>query len=137
MKNPKSNPEIEKIKARLRKEIGYMPGDSIPNSMVSKKLEMLEATATLEYAKKQNRKVRKALPGECEVRRADIYKQYQKKQPDGMYNSKEAAEKLGISRISLWHHKKSNNIAYSVIGKRHYYSESEINRFKVSVLKTA
>ncbi|BAP30098.1 uncharacterized protein CHSO_1061 [Chryseobacterium sp. StRB126] len=135
MRNPKTNPEIESIKNRLRQEI--LPEGYIPNSRVAKQIDLLDATATLEYAKKQNRPVRRALPGECEAKRKDIYKQYQKKQQDYMYNSKEAAEELGISRNNLWYHKNVNNITPIKVGKRNYFTEAEIIRFRACVLQAS
>lgn len=139
MRSPKSNPTIEAIKAQLRQKIGYMPGDSIPNSRVSKQLELLDATATLEYAKSLNRKVRRAMPGECEAKNKEIYKQYQKQsnKPAGMFNSKEAAEKIGITCGNLGYYLSIDMIKSSKVGNRHYYSESEIVRFKASYRKTA
>lgn len=64
MKNPKPNPHIEAIKARLKQQ--YLPSGNIPNSRVAKQMDLLDANATLEYAKSLNRPVRKAEPGECE-----------------------------------------------------------------------
>lgn len=64
MRSQKVNPEIEAIKARLRQQ--YLPEGNIPNSRVAKQMDLLDAMATLEYAKSLNRPVRKAKPGECE-----------------------------------------------------------------------
>ncbi len=64
MKNPKLNPAIEAIKARLRSDL--LPEGNIPNSRVAKMVELLDATATLEYAKSLNRPVRMARPSECQ-----------------------------------------------------------------------
>lgn len=66
MKNPKLNPAIEAIRAGLSKELGYLPGDNIPNSDVSKALGKLDAEATLIFAKIQNKPVRRASIGECQ-----------------------------------------------------------------------
>ncbi|MEJ5105541.1 hypothetical protein [Chryseobacterium sp. MYb328] len=137
MKNPKVNPEIEAIKNRLRNEI--LPEGFIPNSRVAKQLDLLDAMATLEYAKSLNRPVRMAKPGECEAIKKEIYKQYQKdpNKPAGMLSSKEAADKIGIKISNLWQQKKNNTIKAVRVGSRNYYSEAEIIRFRATHYKTA
>ncbi|WP_185246665.1 helix-turn-helix domain-containing protein [Chryseobacterium bernardetii] len=123
MKNPKTNPEIEAIKNRLRQEI--LPEGYIPNSRVAKQLDLLDATATLEYAKKQNRKVRRALPGECEAKGKNIYKQYQKQSSKNkdLYSANEIASKIGVSRKTIMNRKNEIDIKPVKIGKRFYFTE--------------
>lgn len=140
MKNPKSNLSIEAIKARMLKEIGYMPSDNIPNSYISKKLEKLDANATLEYAKLQNKPVRKAYDGECEYTIMPKLKAYQKvdvNKPSGMFSTKEAAERIGIKVTTLHQYKKTQHIFPKKVGSRLYYPESEIERFSACRKKIA
>ncbi|WP_185269201.1 helix-turn-helix domain-containing protein [Chryseobacterium indologenes] len=129
MKNPKSNPSIEAIKARMRKEIGYLPSDNIPNSYISKKLEKLDANATLEYAKLLNRPVRKAKDGECEHSRSPLKPQYVKvdaNKPKGMLSTEEAAEKIGVKTSVIRYFNKCKNVDSVKIGQRIYFPESSI-----------
>lgn len=132
----KTNPTIEAIKAKLRQEIGYMPGDSIPNSRVSKQLELLVANATLAYAKTLKRPVRLARPGECESQKKEIYKQYKTLKPKGMFTAKEAAEQIGISTGNLYYYNKKGEIDSERIGNRNYYSEDAIFKLRIAILQT-
>lgn len=129
MRNPKQNPAIEVIKSRRRKEIGYLPSDNIPNSYISKKLEKLEADATLEYAKTLNRQVRRAKVGECEYTRTPIKPEYIKvdvNKPKGMLSTEEAAEKIGVKTSVIRYFNKFKNVDSVKIGQRIYFPESSL-----------
>lgn len=137
MRNPKINPEIEAIKNRLRQEI--LPEGFIPNSRVAKQIDLLDATATLEYAKSLNRKVRKALPGECEAKKNDTYKQYQKQKSkeEELYSASEIAQIIGVSRSTVLNKKKENDINPVKIGKRFYFSQLDFVKLQALCRKVA
>lgn len=134
MKNPKPNPEIEAIKSSLCKELGYLPGDKIPNSRVSKALGMLDATATLIYAKTLNRKARFAKPGECQYT-MELEKERsknQKQEPDnGLLNAKEASKELGITTKNIQHHRRSGKLKCTKIGGRFFFKREDVERLKI------
>ena len=136
MKNPKTNPAIEAIKNRLKQEI--LPEGYIPNSRVAKQLDLLDATAALEYAKSLKRPVRRALPGECEAKKLDIYKQYQKqtKKEEELYSATEIAKIIGVNRVTVLN-KKGGDINPIKIGKRFYFSQLDFLKIKASCRKTA
>lgn len=139
MRSPRTNPVIESIKARLKKE--YLPDGNIPNSRVAKQIDLIDATATLEYAKSQNREVRRARPGECEATREREAKpkttRHDPNKPNGMYSTKEAADKIGINVASLQERKRKTHITAVKVGSRLYYSEDEVYRLKAKLMKTA
>ncbi|MGU3377380.1 hypothetical protein [Chryseobacterium sp. M5A1_1a] len=141
MKNPKSNPEINVIIARKMKEIGYMPGDNIPNSSVAKALNLINGSATLEYAKAQNKPVRRAKMGECQLTREIGLKpkttRLDPNKPIGMYSTKEAAQIIGIKIANLQERKRLTHITAKKVGCRLYYSEEEVYRLKTKLIKTA
>ncbi|WP_284464857.1 helix-turn-helix domain-containing protein [Chryseobacterium sp.] len=141
MKNPKTNPEIDAIVAVKMKELGYVPGDNIPNSIVSRALNLINGNAALEYAKSQNRPVRRAKMGECEYTLKNVSKEskprHDPNKPKGMYSTKEAADKIGINVASLQERKRKTHITAVKVGKRLYYSEDEVYRLKAKLMKTA
>ncbi|MCE4064310.1 helix-turn-helix domain-containing protein [Chryseobacterium gleum] len=135
MKNPKPNPEIEAIKASLCKELGYLPGDKIPNSRVSIELGKIDATATLIYAKTLRRPVRKAKEGECQ-HTIELEKERAKNpKPEkigvGLLNVKEAAKELRITTKNLHHIKRIGAIESMKIGGRFFFKPEEVERVRI------
>lgn len=135
MKNPKTNPEIEAIKSSLCKELGYLPGDKIPNSRVSIALGKIDATATLIYAKTLNRKARFALPGECQYTMELEQEKLKNPKPEkigvGLLNVKEAAKALGITTYNLQNVKRRGEIESTKIGGRFFFTPEEVERFRI------
>ncbi|WPO89909.1 hypothetical protein [Chryseobacterium sp. HR92] len=129
MKNPKTNPEIEAIKASLSKELGYLPGDKIPNSNVSKALGMLDATATLIYAKTLKRKARFAKPGECQYTIGR--KTVSPKPEDGLISTAKAAKILEVQASNLNAIRKAGKIKGKKIGGRFFFKPEEIERYRI------
>ncbi|MGV2452480.1 UNVERIFIED_CONTAM: helix-turn-helix domain-containing protein [Ralstonia mannitolilytica] len=136
MKNPKPNPEIEAIKSSLCKELGYLPGDKIPNSRVSIALGKIDATATLIYAKTLNRKARFARPGECQYT-MELQKQKEEKpeKPEQLFNgllsTKQAANILDVKLDKLQYYKKIGKISAEKIGNRMFFKPEEVERFRI------
>jgi len=135
MKNPKLNPKIEAIKASICKDLGYLPGDKIPNSNVSKELGKLDATATLIYAKTLNRKARFARPGECQYT-IDLEKQKKEKwEPikphNGLLTTKQAAQLLEIEPGNLQQHRRMGKIEAQRIGNRMFFKPEDVERFRI------
>ncbi|WFB67037.1 helix-turn-helix domain-containing protein [Chryseobacterium sp. WX] len=137
MKNPKPNPEIEAIKSSLCKELGYLPGDKIPNSRVSIALGKIDATATLIYAKTLNRKARFALPGECQYTMELEQEKLKNPRPEkvgvGLLNVKEAAKALGIKTYNLQNLKRRGEIESTKIGGRFFFTPEEVERFRIQI----
>lgn len=135
MKNPKPNPEIEAIKSSLCKELGYLPGDKIPNSRVSIALGKIDATATLIYAKMLNRKARFALPGECQYTMELEQEKLKNPKPEkigvGLLNVKEAAKALGITTYNMRNVKRRGEIESTKIGGRFFFTPEEVERFRI------
>lgn len=135
MKNPKPNPEIEAIKSSLCKELGYLPGDKIPNSRVSIALGKIDATATLIYAKTLNRKARFARPGECQYTMELEKQQKEKTEPinphNGLLSNKQAAKILGVTPDNLQQHRRMGKIEAQKIGNRMYFKPEEVERFRI------
>lgn len=133
MKNPKTNPEIEAIKASLCKELGYLPGDKIPNSRVSIALGKIDATATLIYAKTLNRKARFALPGECQYTMELEKERMPKvsKPEDDLISTAKAAKILDIQPSNLSSIRKSGKIEAEKIGGRFFFTPEEVERFRI------
>lgn len=134
MKNPKPNPEIEAIKASLSKELGYLPGDKIPNSRVSIELGKIDATATLIYAKTLNRKARFASPGECQYT-IELEREGRKtvtpKPEDGLISTAKAAKILDVQPSNLNAIRKSGKIEAEKIGGRFFFKPEEVERFRI------
>ncbi|GEJ46053.1 helix-turn-helix domain-containing protein [Chryseobacterium sp. ON_d1] len=133
MKNPKPNQEIEAIKNRLKQQL--LPEGNIPNSRVAKMVELLDATATLEYAKKLNRPVRKAREGECQYT-IELEKQRSKnpKQENignGLLNAKEASKELGITTKNIQHHRRSGKLKCTKIGGRFFFKREDVERLRI------
>ncbi|MGH1520576.1 hypothetical protein [Chryseobacterium sp. JK1] len=119
MKNPKTNPAIEAIKKRLMSDIGYIPGDNIPNSTVSKTISLLDATATLEYAKSLKRPVRMAKSDECQFS-IELQKKMEKEET-GFKDVKSAAKYLNVSETTINKLKREKQITeVSKYGKAHF-----------------
>lgn len=135
MKKPKPNPEIEAIKSSLCKELGYLPGDKIPNSRVSIALDKIDATATLIYAKTLNRKARFALPGECQYTMELEQEKLKNPRPEkvgvGLLNVKEAAKALGITTYNMRNVKRRGKIESTKIGGRFFFTPEEVERFRI------
>ncbi|WP_288435302.1 helix-turn-helix domain-containing protein [uncultured Chryseobacterium sp.] len=133
MKNPKTNPEIEAIKSSLCKELGYLPGDKIPNSRVSIALGKIDATATLIYAKTLNRKARFARPGECqytmELERERVPKV--SKPEDGLLTTTNAAKILEVQPSNLNAIRKAGKITAVSIGGRFFFTPEEVERYRI------
>lgn len=133
MKNPKTNPEIEAIKSSLCKELGYLPGDKIPNSRVSIALGKIDATATLIYAKTLNRKARFARPGECqytmELERERMPKV--SKPEDGLLTTTNAAKILDVQPENLNAIRKAGKIYGEKIGGRFFFTPEEVERYRI------
>ncbi len=133
MKNPKTNPEIEVIKSSLCKELGYLPGDKIPNSRVSIALGKIDATATLIYAKTLNRKARFARPGECqytmELERERMPKV--SKPEDGLISTAKAAKTLDVKPSNLNAIRKAGKITAVSIGGRFFFTPEEVERYRI------
>lgn len=135
MKNPKPNPEIEAIKSSICKDLGYIPGDSVPNSIVSKTIDKLDATATLIYAKTLKRKARFAKPGECQYT-FELEKERSKNpKPEkigiGLMNVKEATKALRITTNNLQHIKRRGEIESTKIGGRFFFKPEEVERVRI------
>lgn len=135
MKNPKPIPEIEAIKSSLCKELGYLPGDKIPNSRVSIELGKIDATATLVYAKTLKLPVRKAKEGECQYT-IELEKERAKNpKPEkigvGLLNVKEAAKELRITTKNLHHIKRRGEIESTKIGGRFFFKPEEVERVRI------
>ncbi|WP_209785425.1 helix-turn-helix domain-containing protein [Chryseobacterium sp. PvR013] len=133
MKNPKLNPEIEAIKSSLCKELGYLPGDKIPNSTVSKALGMLDATATLIYAKTLNRKARFARPGECQYTMELEKERMPKasKPDDGLLSTLAAAKILEVHPTSLSTMRIAGKVEAEKIGGRYFFKPEEVERLRI------
>ncbi|KAA2223005.1 helix-turn-helix domain-containing protein [Chryseobacterium sediminis] len=133
MKNPKTNPEIEAIKSSLCKELGYLPGDKIPNSNVSIVLGKIDATATLIYAKSQNRKARFARPGECqytiELEKGRAPKV--SKPEDALISTAEAAKILEVHASNLNAIRVAGKIEAEKIGGRYFFKPEEVERYRI------
>ena len=133
MKNPKTNPEIEAIKASLSKELGYFPGDKIPNSNVSKALGMLDATATLIYAKTLKRKARFAKPGECQYT-IELEKEnriVESRPEDDLISTAKAAKILEVHPSNLNAIRKAGKIEAEKIGGRFFFKPEEVDRLRI------
>lgn len=135
MKNPKTNPEIEAIKAGLSKELGYLPGDKIPNSNVSKALGMLDATATLIYAKTLKRKARFAKPGECqytiELEKESRNRIIESKPEYELISTAKAAKILEVQPSNLNAIRKAGKITGEKIGGRFFFKPEEVDRYRI------
>ncbi len=135
MKNPKTNPEIEAIKASICKDLGYLPGDKIPNSNVSKALGMLDATATLIYAKTLKRKARLAKPGECqytiELEKERFKNPKPEKTDSSLLSTKEAASILNLQTGNLVVLRRAGKIEAELIGKRYFFKPEEVERYRI------
>lgn len=130
MKNPKQNPAIEAIKARLKQQL--IPEGNIPNSRVAKQSDLIDANATLQFAKSQKRPVRYARPGECQYTIELSQKEPKKEIPDnGLLNTKEAAEILNIKTPNLIVLRRSGKINGELIGSRYYFTTQEVERVKI------
>ncbi|MEF9476747.1 helix-turn-helix domain-containing protein [Chryseobacterium sp. 1B4] len=135
MKNPKPIPEIEVIKASLCKKLGYVPGDSIPNSRVSKALGMLDATATLIYAKTLKRPARFASPGECQYT-IELEKERSKnpkieRPNDRLLSAKQAAVILQVPIPFVNRLRKNGILQGEEVGKRFYYKPEEVEIVRI------
>ncbi|WP_312306512.1 helix-turn-helix domain-containing protein [Chryseobacterium sp.] len=135
MKNPKPNPEIEAIKASICKDLGYIPGDKIPNSRVSIALGKIDATATLIYAKTLKRKARFAKPGECQYTMELEKQKKEKTDPikphNGLLSNKQAAQLLGVTPDNLQQHRRMGKIEAQKIGNRMYFKPEDVERFRI------
>ncbi|WP_126654086.1 MerR family transcriptional regulator [Chryseobacterium aureum] len=135
MKNPKPNPEIEAIKSSLCKELGYLPGDKIPNSRVSIELGKIDATATLIYAKTLNRKARFAKPGECqytiELGRESLKRIIESKPEDGLISTAKASKILDVQPSNLNAIRKAGKITGEKIGGRFFFTPEEVERYRI------
>lgn len=135
MKNPKTIPEIEAIKSSLCKELGYLPGDKIPNSRVSVELGKIDATAALIYAKTLNRKARFAKPGECQY--TIELEQERSKNPkiegpnDHLLSAKQAAKILHVPIPFVNRLRKNGSLQGEEVGKRFYYKPEEVERVRI------
>ncbi|CAD0220396.1 helix-turn-helix domain-containing protein [Chryseobacterium sp. JV274] len=137
MRNPKPNPEIEAIRLSLCKDLGYLPGDKIPNSSVSIALGKIDAEATLIYAKTLNRKARFAKPGECQYT-IELEGKRQVKPDDkpeklfnGLLSTRQAAEVLKISVMNLQQHRRMGKVSAEKIGNRMFFKPEEVERFRI------
>ncbi|WP_343680035.1 hypothetical protein [Chryseobacterium arthrosphaerae] len=131
MKNLKPNPAIEAIKARLKHDL--LPEGNIPNSRVAKMIELLDATATLEYAKSLNRPVRMARQSECQYT-IELAKNPPRKKNEitaGLLTLKDAAIELEMKQANLNAARNFGKIAAQKIGSRYYFSKVEVERFKI------
>lgn len=126
MKNlpPEVRAQIGEIKNNL------LPEALIPGSRLYKKNELIEAEAVLQYAKSLNRKVNFVPSSECEFSRSLHNKQKTVVITiQGLFNTKEAAKKLGISKNTIPHWKRQGKIkSVCKIKGIVYYSEEEIRR---------
>lgn len=135
MKNlpPEVRAQIGEIKNNL------LPEALIPGSRLYKKNELIEAEAVLQYAKSMNRPVRKAPSDECEFSRLLPNKQKTIVITiQGLFNTKEAAKRLGISKNTIPHWKRQGKIkSVCKIKGIVYYSEEEIRRIsKEEIIKS-
>ncbi len=133
MKNPKPNPEIEAIKSSLCKELGYLPGDKIPNSRVSIALGKIDATATLIYAKTLKRKARFAKPGECQYT-IELEKEnriVESKPEDDLISTTKAAKILEVHPSNLNAIRKAGKIEAEKIGGRFFFKPEEVERYRI------
>ncbi|ALR29733.1 hypothetical protein ATE47_04000 [Chryseobacterium sp. IHB B 17019] len=123
MKNPPSlKTKIEKIKESL------LPGAMIPNSRLYKRAHLIEAEAVLQFAKGQNRPVRKAYSAECEFTRER--QDAKVTDLDGFLDRKESANRLGISEVKLGRFKKEGKINSVQLRGKIHFSKKELQEFE-------
>ncbi|MBP1165089.1 hypothetical protein JOE44_001973 [Chryseobacterium sp. PvR013] len=110
-----------------------MPGDKIPNSTVSKALGMLDATATLIYAKTLNRKARFARPGECQYTMELEKERMPKasKPDDGLLSTLAAAKILEVHPTSLSTMRIAGKVEAEKIGGRYFFKPEEVERLRI------
>ena len=128
MKNPKTNPAIEAIKARLKFE--YCPDGNIPNSHVAKKMDLIDATATLEYTKTLKRTVRKAMEGECGFTKE--LQQKKSEESEGYIDAITAAYELEVTVTTIRQLKKEGKLNSVIRNNKIHFLKHEIEAFRRS-----
>jgi hypothetical protein len=133
MKNQKTNPENEAIKASLCKELGYLPGDKVPNSTVSIALGKIDADAALIYAKTLKRPARFAKQGECQyIMELEKERRPKVSKPEDILLSTTAAAKiLEVHKASLNTMRNAGKIEAEKIKGRYFFKPEEVERLRI------
>ncbi|WP_312900229.1 helix-turn-helix domain-containing protein [Chryseobacterium taichungense] len=123
---PEAQMQIEEIKNNL------LPQALIPNSRLFKKVDLIEAEAVLQYAKSQNKPVRKAHPTECEFTRNNQPKEKEFESPSDYLTRNEAAEITGMEASTMLYYYRKGAVAGTKIKGKVYFDKTDIYRFKAS-----